>query len=174
MWKLYPNLWLILLITKQKKNSWVWQHDLWLYPWQSFICCYGMFAKSFLPTRHWKDLGESELQHFPIFEPRLPRVLNPPGVMMPDWHRFRTIHRTDTSACAAPLVSWKEVKFAAAAPNNSTTTPPPTCTWEEPQVVDGVAVPSFPTGKDKAQLALVSTPRCHRRRAMCYPFRAGQ
>lgn len=61
--------------------------------------------------------------------------------------------------------SWKEVKFAAAAPNNSQ---PPLCTWEELQVVDEVAVPSIPTGEDNAQLAGVSSARCHHHhRAMC-------
>lgn len=46
--------------------------------------------------------------------------------------------------------------------------PPPLRTWEELQVVDEVAVPSIPTGEDNAQLAGVSSARCHHHHcAMC-------
>ncbi len=38
---------------------------------------------------------------------------------------------------------------------------------EKPQVVDEVAVPSIPTGIDKAQLLRVNAARCRRQRAMC-------
>lgn len=38
---------------------------------------------------------------------------------------------------------------------------------EKPQVVDEVAVPSIPTGIDKAQLLRVNAARCCRQRAMC-------
>lgn len=38
---------------------------------------------------------------------------------------------------------------------------------EDPQVVDEVAVPSVPTGEDKAQLLRVNAARCHCRRTMC-------
>lgn len=38
---------------------------------------------------------------------------------------------------------------------------------EKPQVVDEVAVPSIPTGTDKAQLLRVNAARCRRQRAMC-------
>lgn len=38
---------------------------------------------------------------------------------------------------------------------------------EDPQVVDEVAVPSVPTGEDKAQLLRVNAARCRCRRTMC-------
>ncbi|KAJ8417794.1 hypothetical protein AAFF_G00226370 [Aldrovandia affinis] len=60
-----------------------------------------------------------------------------------------------------------EVKFAAAAQNNSLPPPRP----GEPQVVDEVAVPSVPTGEDKAQLLRAGVGQMP---LTCHVFQAGQ